>query len=85
MVTVVNALNHFKWMAPSQKYNIELTKKEREVAKAMIASGEMKRAANQLHISPNTVIYHCTNIRRKVNEVKTMNAIYKAYRMGLIF
>lgn len=62
----------------------KLTKREKEVANALLKYKNMKAVAAKLSISSHSVTYHCRNIRNKLHEDKTFPAILKAVEYGII-
>lgn len=62
----------------------ELTKREKEIARAMSIYFSMKRVARVLGLSLNTIKNHCTSIRLKLNEKEIYTAVMKAKLAGLL-
>jgi len=63
---------------------INLTKREEQVAKAILVYGNMKKAAHELDLTIGTDAFHCANLRLKFNAPKTILAVVEAHRYGLI-
>ena len=62
---------------------VKLTEREKQVAKKMLHMSA-KEAARELGISRQAISFHCANIRLKLDERKTVFAILKAIKYGLI-
>ena len=61
-----------------------ITERELEVLKLMAEGLPKKNIADQLKISPNTVVTHVTHIYEKLNAQNAPSAIAKAFRMGIL-
>lgn len=61
-----------------------ITERELEVLRLMAKGLPKKMIADQLSISPNTVVTHVTHIYEKLNAPNAPSAIAKAFRMGIL-
>ncbi|MFC7337748.1 response regulator [Haloferula chungangensis] len=61
-----------------------ITDRELEVLQLMSEGLAKKNIADQLSISPNTVVTHVTHIYEKLNAQNAPSAIAKAFRLGIL-
>jgi DNA-binding NarL/FixJ family response regulator len=61
-----------------------ITDRELEVLQLMAEGLPKKNIADQLSISPNTVVTHVTHIYEKLNAQNAPSAIAKAFRLGIL-
>ena len=61
-----------------------LTAREHEVLHLVSMGWETRRIANELNISPHTVLNHIRHFRRKLNAPTKLDAVVTAIRLGIL-
>ncbi len=62
----------------------KLTKREMEVLRLVSAGWDTPRIANDLNISPHTVLNHIRHFRRKLGAPTKLDAVVTAIRLGML-
>ena len=75
---------HFGSSAETRNDASPITDRELEVIQLMAEGLPKKNIADQLSISPNTVVTHVTHIYEKLDAQNAPSAIAKAFRMGIL-
>lgn len=71
-------------VAGSHRPAARLTKRELEVLRLVSSGWETPRIANELNISPHTVLNHIRHFRRKLGAPTKLDAVVSAIRMGIL-
>jgi predicted ATPase/DNA-binding NarL/FixJ family response regulator len=64
--------------------NPELTEREEQILRSIVAGGTNPQIAAQLGLSPKTVMHHSSSIYRKLGVRGRAEAIAHAYRIGIV-
>ena len=74
----------FDQTSRGQPQDAGLTRRELEVLRLVSRGWETPRIANELNISPHTVLNHIRHFRRKLDAPTKLDAVVSAIRLGIL-
>ncbi|HEX6903753.1 MAG TPA: response regulator transcription factor [Thermoanaerobaculia bacterium] len=84
LVEVLRALRVETSPEPGEREGDVLTLRERQILRALAEGSTYQAAAQELHISPDTVRFHIRKIYRKLHAHTQSEAVAKAMRLRLL-